>query len=85
MFIHLFIYSFTFNLTCRAPLVTFGGHSKTGTCTFGVIDLLTYMKKNKALIDEVVPKDGFVGIGNFDENWGYLRQVELPDFALLYI
>ena len=43
------------------------------------------MKKNKALIDEVVPKDGFVGIGNFDENWGYLRQVELPDFALLYI
>ena len=65
LFFHLFI--------SRAPIASFGGGDIINNRIFDAIDVVEYMKKNAAKVKASVPKQGFIGVGSLDENWGFLR------------
>ena len=37
------------------------------------LNLMRFLRENPAEAEANVPKQVFIGVGNFDENWGYLR------------
>lgn len=59
-------------VSSRAPICSLGGTQEVNNCVFGVKNVLGYLKKNKVKSDEEIPKDGFIGVGSFNENWGWL-------------
>ena len=66
-------YLFFHFFTSRAPIASFGGGALVNNRKFTAIGVVEFMKKNAARLEAVVPKQGFIGVGNFDENWGFFR------------
>ena len=50
-----------------------GGTPEVNNCLFSVKIATNYVTAHRAKATKELPPRGFVGIGSFDENWGWLR------------
>ena len=58
----------------RAP-IAFMAAPAMANCIFGVKKAVELLLKYPDKVKREIPSQGFVGLGSFNENWGWLRYV----------
>ena len=56
----------------RAP-IAFMAAPAMADCMFGVKKAVELLLKYPDKVKREIPSQGFVGLGSFNENWGFLR------------